>query len=62
MAPPIPQKYILLLRYVSLPQSYSAIYFGASMIDIIWPSPVSHLTTKNKVDTDVNNYDDSQCF
>ena len=47
---------------MSLPQSYSASYFGVSMIAIIWPSPVSNLTTTNKVDTDVKNDDDSQSF
>ena len=50
------------MRYVYSPQSYSASYFGASMIAIIWPSPVSNLTTTNKVDTDVKNNDDSQYY
>ena len=50
------------MRYVYSLQSYSASYFRASMIAIIWPSPISNLTTTNKVDTDVRNYDDSQYF
>ena len=35
---------------------------NASMIALIWTSPVSNLTTKNKVDTDVNNNEESQYF
>ena len=31
---------------------------GVSMISISRPSPVSNLTTKNKVDTDAKNDDD----
>ena len=50
------------MRYVYSPQSYSASYFGASMIAIILPSPVSNLTNTNKVDTDVKTDYDSQSF
>ena len=35
---------------------------NASMIYLIWTSPVSNLTTTNKVDTNINNNEDSQNF
>ena len=47
---------------VSSPQNESTKGYGASTIAIIWPSSVSNLTTKNKVDTDVNNNDNLQSF
>ena len=40
----------------------STSYFGAAMISLNWSSPVSNLTTKNQVNTGVNNYKDPQYF
>ena len=45
-----------------LTQNDSTSNCGASMIDIIFPSPVSNLTTTNKVDTNVKNDYNSQSF
>ena len=48
--------------YVYSPQNEITSEICATMITLNWPSPVSKLTTANKVDNDTNNYDDSQNF
>ena len=47
---------------MSLTQKFGTSNFGDSMVYIIMPLPVSNLTTTNKVDTNVNNDDNSQSF
>ena len=46
-------------RSVSSLQNYSTIGCSAYIIAPIWYSPLSNLTTANRVDTDVDIYDDS---
>ena len=46
----------------SSPKNDSTNYCGAAMIALNQSSHVSHITTKNKFDTNVKNCDDSQYF
>ena len=48
--------------YVSSPKNVSTSDCGASTIYINWTSPVSNLTTTNKVDTNINNDNNPQSF
>ena len=42
-------------RSVFLPQNENTSDYDASMISLMHPSPISNLTTTEKVDTDINN-------
>ena len=55
-------KSVVPLRSTSSPKNDSTNDYSAALIAHNQPSPVSNLTTTNQVDTDVNNYGNTQYF